>query len=205
MIAHCQDALGQPGQALRSCSEGLALYPDDCELLFRQSGLQQSRGDLAGAEATLLHLLTSRSGEHFASVTDGLRGYKGRNNLASILYKQGRFAEAETQWRMALAERADFFPAELGLGELYLSQSCWADVEETARQLQQFGDNGQYEATILRARGHLARREFSQARQLLESVIEQRGKALYPRVILKGYPERNPRKIRPLACPFWDI
>jgi Tfp pilus assembly protein PilF len=52
-------------------------------------------------------------------VTDtGLRSYKARHNLAVIYREEGRMAEAEEQWRAALAERPDFGPAQNGLAEL---------------------------------------------------------------------------------------
>ena len=58
----------------------------------------------------------------FANGDDGLRGYKARHNLAVIYEETGRPAEAEAQWRAAVAENPQFTPGWLRLGELYLKQ-----------------------------------------------------------------------------------
>ena len=57
-----------------------------------------------------------------ANGDDGLRGYKARHNLALIYEETGRAAEAEAQWRTAVAENPQFTPGWLRLGELYLKQ-----------------------------------------------------------------------------------
>jgi hypothetical protein len=72
-------------------------------------------GDLHGAITYLQRLLERREGQHFASLDPGLRGYKARHNLAGLCRKLGRAAEAETQWRAALAESPHFPPARSNL------------------------------------------------------------------------------------------
>jgi len=74
--------------------------------------------DLAGAEQSFLRLIEAREGAHFASLDTGLKGYKARHNLAVIYVEQGRLAEAEAQWRAALAEQPGFTPALIGLEQL---------------------------------------------------------------------------------------
>jgi Tfp pilus assembly protein PilF len=183
LIVGCHRDLGQAEQALAACRAGLNLCPDDAELLFLGSVLCRERGDLAGAEGCLLRLLNGRPGKHFASVTDGLRGYKARNNLALLHRQQGRDAEAEAQWRQALAERPDFANAWIGLAELLLGQRRWPDLEEAARRLETEA-HGPVEAAVLRARGLLARGEFAAGRGLLEQTIAVQPRALWPRVVL---------------------
>jgi tetratricopeptide (TPR) repeat protein len=101
-----------------------------------------------------------------------------------VLYQeQGRLAEAEAQWRSALVEQADFVPAWLGLGELYLAQGRQADLEDVAGQLAN-GLGRPVEGSVLRARGHLARREFAAARSLLEAAIAEAPREVWPRTIL---------------------
>jgi hypothetical protein len=85
-------------------------------------------------------------------VDAGLKGYKTRHNLAALYLQQGRMPEAEYQWRDALAERPDFVPAWLGLGEVYLGQQRWPELEEVLGHLGEVP-----EAAALRARGQVAR------------------------------------------------
>ena len=117
LIAGCHRLQNQADQALAACREGRRVYPDDPELLFLEGLLRRERGDLAGAEACLLQVLDSKPGPHFASIDAGLRGYKARHNLAVVYHQQGRAGDAEAQWRRVTAERPDFLPGWLGLGE----------------------------------------------------------------------------------------
>jgi Tfp pilus assembly protein PilF len=119
------------------------------------------------------------NGNHFTSVADGLRTYLGRNNLAILLLKQKRFAEAEAQWRMALMSEPDFLPAKIGLGEMYLDQRNFTALEQV---VEQFPDHP--EAVVLRARAKLARKEFASARWELTEGLECYPNDLRLRVIL---------------------
>ncbi len=82
-----------------------------------------------------------------------------------------------------LAEQPDFLPAWLGLGDLYVEQERWAELDRITGHLEN-GQQGAMEGSVLRARGHLGRKEFAAARQLLEETIAQYPQALWPRVIL---------------------
>ena len=53
----------------------------------------------------------------------------------------------------------------------------WGEVEQVARRLEEGGQE-RVEAAVLRARGHLARQEFTQARQLLAETIARAPAAL---------------------------
>jgi len=87
-------------------------------LLFQEGLALCEHGDRVGAERCFLHLMEHREGSHFASLDTGLRGHKARHNLAVLYCEQGRIAEAEAQWRAALAEQPNFAPALLGLRQL---------------------------------------------------------------------------------------
>jgi GT2 family glycosyltransferase/Flp pilus assembly protein TadD len=183
LITQAHQSLGQRAEALTVCAEGLARYPDDAELLFQQAMLQREQKDLPGAEATLLRLLHSRPGEYFDMVDVGVRGYKARHHLAAVYQEQGKAAEAEQQWRAAVEERADFTPGWLGLGELYLSQSRWDDLEPVIRHLEA-EPASQLDAALFQARRHLVRNEYHAARRVLEGAILQAPQAVRPRVLL---------------------
>jgi tetratricopeptide (TPR) repeat protein len=181
LLAQCQRQLGQKEAALASCREGRGHYPDDVELLFQEALALRENGDLPGAEACLRRLLEGGDGPHFASLDTGLAGFKARHNLGVLCQDQGRPAEAEEQWRAALAERPDFVPARLSLADLYLGQGRWEEVEQAAQELE---GAAPLEAALLRARAGMARREFPAARRLLEEAVVQFPREVRPRVVL---------------------
>src|SRR5439155_23534491 len=127
--------------------------------------------DLAGAEGCFVELLQGSEKAHFASIPEGLRGHITRHNLAVIYRQQARNAEAEAQWRAVLTDVPGYLPAWLGLGELYLEQKRWAEVEQVATRLDS-DPREPIEGRLFRARASLARQEFGAARRLLEQIIE---------------------------------
>jgi len=118
LIVQCHRQLGEHDQALAACKTGQQHYPQDCELLFQEGLVRREHGDRVGAERCFLHLMQNREGAHFASLDTGLRSHKARHNLAVLYREQGRLAEAEAQWRAALAEQPQFTPALNGLKQL---------------------------------------------------------------------------------------
>jgi GT2 family glycosyltransferase/Tfp pilus assembly protein PilF len=183
LIVTCHRALGQQAEAQAACREGLQVCPDDTELLFLEAALRREQGDAFGAEIAGLQLLSACPAAHFASVDAGLKGYKTRHNLAVLYLQQGRLPEADYQWRQALAERPDFLPAWLGLGECALRLGNGDGVEDAARHLDAL-PGGEVEALGLRARGLLSRRAFAAARGLLEAARARFPRALLPRLLL---------------------
>jgi tetratricopeptide (TPR) repeat protein len=183
LIVQAHRQMGQAGEAAAACAEGRVYYPDDTELLFLEALIHREQGNLAAAEAALLRLLERREEAHFASLDTGLSGYKARHNLAVIYQDKGRHAEAEAQWQAALAEAPNFIPAALGLAEVYLAQERWEAFEASLARFQA-DPRTAVEAAVLKARRHLAEREYRPARTVLEDIIEQAPKALWPRVIL---------------------
>jgi len=129
-------------------------------------------------------LLAAREGEHFASVDSGLSGHKTRHNLAVLYLDNQRWAEAEAQWQAALNQSQDFLPAWLGLGELYLKQHRWKDLDRVVRNLKGNESTPTLESSVLLARSYLERSEFAAARWTLTEAIDHHPDALMPRVIL---------------------
>jgi hypothetical protein len=82
-----------------------------------------------------------------------------------------------------VAEQPDFTPAWLGLAEVCLGQQRWPDLERLLARLEARPETAT-EAAVLRARRHLAAREFAAAREVLGAAITRRPEALWPRVIL---------------------
>ncbi len=155
LIVQCLNHLGQHREVLAICPEGRAACPDDVELMFQEGVVRRHQGDRAGAEACWQQVLTMPTGEYFASVHTGVRGYLTRHNLAALSREAGREAKAEAQWRAALAE-------------LLLQQERWAELEDQTRGLASAGPGGELRAVAIRARVHLARKEFAAGRHLLE-------------------------------------
>jgi glycosyltransferase involved in cell wall biosynthesis len=162
LIAQCERRLGQAGSALRTCQAARELYPEDAEIHFIEALLQRELGDPAGAETTLLRLLARPAVELLANGDPGLRGFKARHNLAVIYHETGRTAQAEAQWRAAVAENPSFSVGWVRLAELYLAQGRWSDLEAAALSLARC-PGGSAKADLLRARGLSARRDLGGA------------------------------------------
>jgi len=118
----------------------------------------------------------------FTSVDAGLHGPLVRHHLAVLCSEQGQDADAEFHWRAAVAETS-FPPARLGLAELYLRQARWPELDALLAEMDR-EPFAALDTAVLRARAHLARRDFNAARQLLEDTIRQAPHVLTPQVIL---------------------
>jgi tetratricopeptide (TPR) repeat protein len=183
LIVQCYRQMKEPAKALDACQRGRTHYANDAELLAQEAILRGEQNDFAGAEACYRQLLVHRETDHFASVPVGLNGYLTRHNLAALYMKQGRPSEAEVQWRAAVAEQPEFLPSWYALEDFYLSQQRWADLEDAAEGLART-NGGAVQAIVSRARCHLARREFAEAKSLLAEAIAGDPTALRPRLLL---------------------
>lgn len=194
LLTQCHRRLGQLAEAWAACQAGNVRCPDDAELLFLKGQLCHQRGDRAAARACWTQLLPqARTGETpvppalasgdgvFTSVDAGLRGALVRHHLAVLARDDGHLADAEEHWRTLLRESPGYHPARLGLAELYLRQERWPKLESILAEL---APHAPLDAAVLRARMHLARKEFALARSLLEETIRQAPQVLTAYVIL---------------------
>ncbi len=175
--------LGNKEEALATCRLGLAAHPQEAELLFWEAILLQERGDLPGAEQAILRLLQVPKGMSFTSADSGLQGYRARQFLAEIYRDQGKFAEAGAQATAVLAECPGHVSALKILSEAQVRQGQWPQLEQTLNALAQHPEETG-NVTLFLARAHLARKEFSQARPLLEALIAKVPSAVGPKVVL---------------------
>ncbi len=182
LIAQGLLRLGRTREALAACREGLGRCPDDLELLFEEGALLRGQGDAAGAVACWEWCLRLPPGEYFGSVNPGLRGHVTRHQLALAYRDLGRPADAEAQWRAALAERPDYEPAWRGLAELLNAQERWVEGRELAQQAA--GPMGLLFVACLRGRTQLARKNFAEARRRLSDAVERWPRAAEPRALL---------------------
>jgi tetratricopeptide (TPR) repeat protein len=183
LLAHCLGQLGRTEEALAVCRDGAVRFAGDAELVFHEALLHWARGDLAAAEGCFLRLLEMPPGLALAGSDTGLHDYKTRRHLALLYGRQGRLGEAEAQWQAALAERPDWAPAWIGLGELYLQCGRNAEVEQLICRLDSDPATALV-ASALRVLRHAARREFAQARRLLETELVRDRYALWLRELL---------------------
>jgi glycosyltransferase involved in cell wall biosynthesis len=165
LLVQCHQRLGQTREALTVCRGGLTCCPEDLELLFLEGVALNAAGDVAGAVRSWERCLAQPAGAYLACVNPGLRGHVTRHNLARAYRDLDRPAEAEAQWRAALAERPDFAPAWRGLLGLLVRQGRWEDVEALARE-RAVRPDGEWQAAVVRVRGLLGRHQFGEARGL---------------------------------------
>ncbi len=104
LIARAHQMLGEPQQAIAECAAGLAIDPDDAELMFREAVVRRHIGDRDGAERCWRRILTVKRPEQFASVDQGIYGHVTRRNLAALARERGDHAEEADLWRAVLAE-----------------------------------------------------------------------------------------------------
>jgi tetratricopeptide (TPR) repeat protein len=172
LLAECQRALASPSAAIATCQAGRKHFPGDARLLFDEALARNELRDTAGEEACLLELLNGRPAAQATIEDPGLRSYKARHNLAVLYRTQRRTAEAEKLWRDAVAEVSRFAEGWQGLAEIYLEQGRWGALDDAIGRLE--ADLAPLEVSAgLRARAHLARKEFAAARALLATTIGQ--------------------------------
>lgn len=184
LLVRCARQTNRQQDAFNVCQAGRQHFPNDPELLFHEGQLRREGGDLRGAEAVLLHLLNSPAETYItAGVDPGLKGYKGRCSLAEVYRDAGRVADAEREWRAALAEHPDFTPAWLCLGDMWLANGRWQDVEQLANQLAA-DPRTSLDGAMLKARSLMVRKDFAGAKALLAEMIARAPKQPWPRELL---------------------
>jgi tetratricopeptide (TPR) repeat protein len=104
LIARSHQMLGDLPTAVRTCAEGLAIDPEDAELLFRKGVLHRHQGELAEAESCWRRILDVHRPEPFCSVDEGIFGHLTRRNLATLAEDRADHAEAAQLWHEVLAE-----------------------------------------------------------------------------------------------------
>jgi Flp pilus assembly protein TadD len=96
--------MGNSESALRACTDGLAIEPDDAELWFRKAVVHRHRGEPGQAEQCWRRILTLRRPDKFASMDQGIYGHLTRRNLAAMARERGDAAEARRLWHAVLEE-----------------------------------------------------------------------------------------------------
>jgi tetratricopeptide (TPR) repeat protein len=106
LLAEAFDAAGEPGRAVEILTEAVAKRPDDVDLLTRLGQAHAQAGDASTSEIILLRAVGS-NGAPAARVA-----------LARVMAAAGRYEEAESQYRDALAVIPSLGEAAFGLSEI---------------------------------------------------------------------------------------
>ena len=107
LLAGCLHQLERPAEAEGVCSQGLAIAPDDPELLFRRAMLAHEAGQLTAAAEAYQRVLSPSGTRYFASLDQGVTGAKAHHNLACVYLDLGRPDLAEIHWRQVLKGRSN--------------------------------------------------------------------------------------------------
>jgi tetratricopeptide (TPR) repeat protein len=180
-LVQCLRRLGRAPEALAACAEARRRYPGDVPLLFWQAQLLRDQGDLAGAEQGLLEL--ARMVPSVGALDAGLRTIVGPHTLGQVYAAQGRVGEAEKQWRAVVREHPAYKPSWQALGELYLAQQRWADLDAVIG-VAEANAGWAVDGGVLRARRQLAANDFAAARAGLERLVARNPEALAPHYYL---------------------
>lgn len=129
LLAQCYQALGRLDAATFTCRQGLSLFPDDDELLFRLGVQAEARGELEEAESAFLSVIRSRPEKRFSSVDVTIKGAKAWANLARVYARQRRGNDAAEAWSRAV----ELDPENLGL-LCELLRACLRERDEQALQ-----------------------------------------------------------------------
>ena len=127
-------------RAEQVCRDGQANFPDDKELLFRQAMLYHRQGRLKDAVSAYQQVLSDSGRRHFTSIDVGLAGFKTHYNLALVFEDLGEFHKAECEWRAAVDQAPLFAQAWRCLGELFIRQDRFAEVDALLSQFDQQPD-----------------------------------------------------------------
>jgi tetratricopeptide (TPR) repeat protein len=142
LLGQLHQQAGRSQQALTALQTGRALFPTDVELSLHEGLLRRQLRDYAGAESCLRRILTLPPTTCLGGLDLGLRGFKTRHALAELYVEQQRWADAETEWRLAVAEHPGFGPAWLGLGQCCLALQQWDALEQVLVRLDAAGEDG---------------------------------------------------------------
>jgi tetratricopeptide (TPR) repeat protein len=182
-LLQCHRRLGQGNEALAVCLEGRRRNPEDVAFWFWHGQLLLDQRNLAGAEQVLSELVRRGPAPATATVDAALRDYIAPHTLGLVYHAQGRPADAEKLWKAVVHEHPIYKPSWEMLAELYFQQQRWTDLDAIIGQIQgrpEWAADG----AILRARWHLAKKEFAPARAILEQLIQQTPQAMPPRFYL---------------------
>jgi tetratricopeptide (TPR) repeat protein len=172
LLVYAEMQLGSCAQALETCRRGLALFPHDVELRFREGVVLDSLGRLEEASQAYSAVLTSAEERHFSSVDRALAGFRVHQNMAVVAAKMGDLSGAERQWREVVHAAPRYRVGWRGLGETLIRAGRFADAERIADELACDGAM-RAEGHSLKSRVAVAQGHFAEARAVLDLAVAE--------------------------------
>ena len=194
---------GRLADAVAVCRSGLGQCAVDAALLLQHGLFLAESGENQEAETCLLRYLESQPARGDEAARS--RRCSAHHQLALLCLRQRRTGEAEAHWRAGRAEQPDHLGAILGLAEVCLVEQRDAELDELLLDLEGGrnasapsgnpltpspspqrgeGSRGALEAAVFRARRHLGRSEYGEARRLLEETTVRHPDVVWPWAIL---------------------
>jgi O-antigen biosynthesis protein len=172
LLAASLQQLDHYAEAEAVSRQGLSLFPDDSELLFRQAMLAHAAGRLDEAAELYRQVLAGRPSRYFASIDRGIAGAKARHNLACVYVDMNLPELAEIQWRRILEEEPRSLRSRRMLIETLLRKGRFATAGvELARIEKEDGDG--WVPLLLRSQLLEARGELAQAKSQMLAAAER--------------------------------
>jgi len=161
--------LGRDQQALAICREGLRIYPEDVELLFRLGVIAHRNHNLEEARDAYVRLLQGKSDRVFSSCDSALNGYKAKYNLGCVYQDMGRLEDAELVLRESIQEQPTFSPAVYALIDILLAEQ---KLEDASRTLEEVSEAlSESDVLILKSRIAVVQGNSSQVQTALNEYI----------------------------------
>lgn len=169
LLIHSLVESGAVTEATQACAEALARFPEDPELQFRRGMLAFDANDFDTAIASYQAVLRKPEERFFASIDQGIVGYKARHNLALVYAELQQWDEAEREWREVLRSRPSFRIGWRCLADSLIRQEKWDDLQVVIEQLAQGPVRA--EAFLLDAKAALARGDSDRAREMFRRAM----------------------------------
>lgn len=182
-LARALRAQGRTAEALAACNAGIGHYPDHTELWYQRGNLLCDLRDVASAEACYVRVIGASPVRHMPYGMQTGLVEMARVKLGQICVAQGRKGEAENQYLAALAVEPRYTLAWSALGQLYLRQGRFAELQDLLPRLAAC-DGGKGFALVMAAQAWLVTRDFGRARALLEEAIARDPQMLWARLTL---------------------
>lgn len=103
--------MGDLDSSLIALREGLAITPEDPELLFQLAYTLQSLRRLDQAKECYLRTLSAKVDDHFSSIDVSILSYKSMHNLGNIELDLGCYEAARSWWIKAIEVAPHFMPS----------------------------------------------------------------------------------------------
>lgn len=185
LLVGCMTQLNQDDDARSTVKQGLSLFPNDAELLFRLGILEHRTKNYTAAVAVYEGALEDAGERRFSSRDRGIAGYKARHNLATIFLELGSHDLAELQWRFALEDTPTYSDGWRGLVATLLETKKYVSLEAEIEKAAACGNFDPIEILIARARLKAALGDVGSAVEILDEVKTGGGGAVVEHLRLK--------------------